>query len=126
MQRTLQMLVDHPLFERVIIGLIIINAIILGMETSKDIMASVGNILIFLDGAILFVFVIEIVLRLAADFKGFWRNPWRLFDFAVVAVALIPTTGALSVLRAFRILRVLRLVSSIEAIRRVVAGLLSA
>lgn len=126
MREKIQNFVENPLFEKFIIGLIIINAIILGMETSKGIMASIGPILLLIDGIILTIFVIEIVLRLIADFKGFWRNPWRLFDFAVVAVALIPSTGALSVLRAFRILRILRLISSVEAIRRVVAGLLSA
>jgi len=126
MRQSVQSLVENPLFERFIIALIMINAIILGMETSKGIMASIGPILLFLDTAILAIFVVEIVLRLIADFKGFWRNPWRLFDFVVVVIALVPTTGALSVLRAFRILRILRLISSVDAIRRVVAGLLSA
>jgi len=126
MRQSVQSLVENPLFERFIISLIIINAIVLGMETSKGIMASIGPVLIFTDKIILAIFVIEILLRLYADFKGFWRNPWRLFDFAVVVIALIPTTGALSVLRAFRILRILRLVSSVGAIRRVVSGLLQA
>ena len=75
---------------------------------------------------ILGVFVAEIALRLIADFRGFWRDPWRIFDFVIVGVALVPSTGPLSVLRAFRILRVLRLVSSINSMRRVVAGLLEA
>ena len=43
-----------------------------------------------------------------------------------MSVALVPATGAFSILRAFRILRVLRLISSVKAMRRVVTGLLSA
>ena len=123
---TLKHFVEHPYFENFILGLIILNAIILGLETNLTAMAKVGPALLFLDGIILAIFVVELVLRLVADFKGFWRNPWRIFDLVVVAIALIPSSGALSVLRAFRILRVLRLISSVAAMRRVVTGLLSA
>ncbi|MEM9779734.1 MAG: ion transporter, partial [Pseudomonadota bacterium] len=72
------------------------------------------------------IFVVEIALRLLRDPVGFWKDPWRVFDFTVVAVALIPASGPFSVLRAFRILRVLRLISAVPARRRVVAGLLEA
>lgn len=113
-------------FEPVILVLIVLNAIILGLETSPSVMGAVGGALNALETFILGVFVAEITARLYVDPRGFWRDPWRIFDFVVVAIALVPTTGALSVLRAFRILRVLRLISSIEAMRRVVTGLLSA
>lgn len=117
---------ESELFGRSILVLIVINAIILGMETSDTIMGAIGPILLMLDRLILTVFVIEVVLRLIADFRGFWRNPWRIFDFVIVTISLIPATGALSAMRAFRILRVLRLVSQVRAMRRVVTGLLSA
>ena len=117
---------ESELFGRSILVLIVINAIILGMETSDAIMGAIGPFLLMLDRLILAVFVIEVVLRLIADFKGFWRNPWRIFDFVIVTISLIPATGALSAMRAFRILRVLRLVSHVRAMRRVVTGLLSA
>ena len=56
----------------------------------------------------------------------FFRDPWSLFDFIVVAIALIPATGNLSVLRALRILRVLRLITVVPSLRRVVGGLITA
>ena len=119
-------LVAAPWFDRAIIALIGLNAITLGLETYPAVMSRFGGFLTFVDQLILAVFVGELVLRLVANFRGFWRDPWRIFDFAVVAVALIPASGAFSVLRAFRILRVLRLISSVPAMRRVVAGLLEA
>ncbi|MEO1161295.1 MAG: ion transporter [Pseudomonadota bacterium] len=119
-------LVNHSRFEQAIVGLIVLNAITLGLETSPWWMSRFGDVLMFLDKAILAVFVAEVTARLIVDFKGFWRDPWRIFDFVIVAVALMPATGAFSVLRAFRILRVLRLISTIKAIRRVVTGLLAA
>ena len=122
----LQLLLNAPAFERAILVLIAVNAVTLGLETSPSIMAQFGSLLIVLDRAILAVFVIEILCRLMVDFRGFWRDPWRIFDFVVVGVALLPAAGSFSVLRAFRILRVLRLISKVEAMRRVVSGLLSA
>ena len=115
-----------PQFERAIMALIVLNAITLGLETSDQVMARYGTLLLVVDRAILAIFVLEIAARLAVGPIAFWRDPWRVFDFLVVAIALIPTSGALSVLRAFRILRVLRLISTVPAMRRVVAGLLEA
>ena len=126
LRERLKRLINAPAFEPTILALIAINAVTLGLETSPSVMASVGDVLRVVDRAILAVFVIEIAARLIVDFRGFWRDPWRIFDFAVVAVALVPTTGSFSVLRAFRILRVLRLISTVQAMRRVVTGLLSA
>jgi len=125
-RQKLGIVLANPKFEYFILGLIAINAIVLGMETSKPIMATIGPVLLAIDAIILWVFVAEIAARLIVNFTGFWRDPWRIFDFVVVAIALIPASGSLAVLRAFRILRILRLVSTIEALRRVVSGLLSA
>ncbi|NRA98392.1 MAG: ion transporter [Rhodobacteraceae bacterium] len=118
--------VNDPRFERWIIALIILNGITLGLETSPWMMERFGSFLMLLDRTILAVFVVEIILRLIADFRGFWRDPWRIFDFTIVAIALLPATGAFSVLRAFRILRLLRLVANVPSMRRVVTGLLNA
>ncbi len=119
-------LVESNWFNIIITGLIVINAIVLGLETSPTVMSMAGTLLVFADQIILGIFVVEILLRLAANFTGFWRDPWRIFDFVIVAVALVPAAGAFSVLRALRILRVLRLISTVTAMRRVVTGLLSA
>ena len=122
----LRRLVSDPRFDRAIMALILVNAVTLGLETSDRVMAAAGPALRVIDAAILGVFVAELALRLAADPRGFWRDPWRIFDLVVVGIALIPATGPLSVLRAFRILRVLRLISTVRAMRRVVTGLLEA
>ncbi|MEM9331906.1 MAG: ion transporter, partial [Pseudomonadota bacterium] len=126
MHAKLSKFLAHPSFEKIIMVLIVINAIVLGLETNKWAMASFGNVLTFVDNLILAIFVVEIGTRLLVDFRGFWRDPWRIFDFTVVAIALIPTSGPLAILRAFRILRVLRLISTVSAMRRVVSGLLNA
>ena len=122
----LRALVESPLFQRVVIALIVLNAVTLGLETSQRAMAAAGPLLVALDKTILAVFVAELLAKLYVQRADFWRRPWNVFDFLVVAIALIPAAGPLSVLRALRILRVLRLVSSIRSLRRVVGGLLQA
>jgi voltage-gated sodium channel len=122
----LRAIVIHPLTERFVITLIVINAITLGLETSKPVMESFGGLLHLIDQVILWIFVAELVARIAVHRLAFFKDPWSLFDFFVVAIALIPATGSLSVLRALRILRVLRLVTVVPSLRRVVSGLISA
>ena len=122
----LRRLLAHPTTEWIIAGLIVINALILGLETSSTAMEMAGPALVALDRAILAVFVVEIVTRIAVHRLAFFRDPWSLFDFFVVGLALMPATGNLSVLRALRILRVLRLITVIPSLRRVVGGLVAA
>jgi voltage-gated sodium channel len=122
----LRTIVDHPRCERVIMSLIIVNAVILGLETSKSAMASSGRLLEILDHIILAVFVIEIAARIAVHRWAFFRDPWSVFDFLVIGIALVPATETFSVLRSLRILRVLRLITVVPTLRRVVAGLLAA
>lgn len=122
----LKTILENPLTERIVIGLILVNAVTLGMETSKTVMDEIGPWVLMIDKIILAVFVAEIAARLAVHRTAFFKDPWSVFDLLVVAIALIPATGSLSVLRALRVLRVLRLITVLPSLRRVVAGLISA
>jgi voltage-gated sodium channel len=117
---------ENSRIQNFIITLILLNAILLGLETWPVAMASAGALIVGLDRAILGVFVIELLARIWVYRAAFWRDPWSVFDFAVVAIALVPATGQLAVLRALRVLRVLRLLSMVPSMRRVVGALLAA
>jgi len=125
-RRRLQRLIEQPAVQRSILLLIVINAVILGMQTSPALVASWGELLRVLDMLILGVFVVEIAARIYVHRAAFFRDPWSLFDFAVVAIALVPASGPFSVLRALRVLRVMRMVTMVPSMRRVVGALLSA
>lgn len=125
-QGRLGSVVDGEPAQAFITVLIVINAITLGLETSQQITDHIGAGLLTADRIILGVFVAEISLRITARGFQFFRDPWNLFDFSVVAIALVPATDELAVLRALRVLRVLRLISIIPHMRRVVGGLLAA
>ncbi|MBF9021567.1 ion transporter [Rhodobacterales bacterium FZCC0069] len=117
---------DRPRIRQFIIGVIIFNAILLGLETSPEVMGTAGTIILTLDWICLAIFVIEIVLKLVAHGARFFRSGWNVFDFLIVGIALMPATHGLSVLRALRILRVLRVISAAPRLRRVVEGFVTA
>ena len=117
--------VDNSIIQHSIFVLIIVNAALLGLETSQEVMQAYGSELVWLDHFILGVFIIELVLLIIARGTDFFKDPWSVFDFVVIAIALIPVTESLSVLRALRVLRVLRLINKVESMRKVVGGLLS-
>ncbi len=122
----LRRLVDHPLTEKVVIALIVVNAITLGLETSPSVMAAYGDALHAADRLLLTIFVAELAARMLVRGPKFFADPWNVFDFLVVGIALLPATGSLSVLRALRILRVLRLVTVVPSLRAVVSALVGA
>jgi len=122
----LKAIIADPRTERAIMILIVINAVILGLETYPSATAMFGPLLLWLDFIILIIFVVEILARMAVQGRAFFRDAWNVFDFLVIAIALIPATGPLQVLRALRILRVLRLITAVPSLKRVVGGLIAA
>ncbi|MCP5163356.1 MAG: ion transporter [Hahellaceae bacterium] len=124
--RRIQTLIERPAFQHTILCLIVLNAVILGLETHSGVMASFGGVIRWLDNSLLVVFVIEIVARIAVYRQRFFRDTWSLFDFAVVAIALIPASGGFAVLRALRVLRVLRVLTIVPSMRKVVGALVGA
>ena len=126
LRERLAAIAEDARFQRTIIVLIVVNAITLGLETSPEVMASAGSALVALDHVVLAIFVAELAIRIGAYGWSFFRDPWSIFDFVVVALALAPSTENFSVLRALRVLRVLRLITAVPQMRRVVGGLLSA
>ncbi|WP_107987747.1 ion transporter [Breoghania corrubedonensis] len=126
MRDRLREIVQSRPWEWTIISIIVLNAVTLGLETSPTITGAIGGLLSAVDHAVIAIFVVEIALRIFVFRLSFFRRPWSLFDFFVVAVALVPATGALSVLRALRVLRVLRLVSAVPSLQRVIGGLIAA
>ncbi|WP_344971289.1 ion transporter [Streptosporangium fragile] len=126
MRERLRAALETPRFQHLITAIIVINAVTLGLETSATAVERYGTALTVVDHLALYIFVAELGVKIYAQGRYFFRNPWNLFDAAIVAVSLLPTAGGLSVLRALRILRALRLISVVPSLRRVVTALLAA
>lgn len=123
MQR-LRAIVDHPAFHWSVIVIIGLNALVLAMDALPSMSQAYGDTLMAIDQAILWIFVVELALRLIAYREKFFTDPWSIFDFAVVAISFVPAAGGIQALRALRVFRVLRLISAFPRLRSVVSGLL--
>ncbi|MGY8990620.1 MAG: ion transporter [Rhodospirillales bacterium] len=118
--------IEGKYIQRFVTTIIVLNAITLGLETSKSVVAQFGNILHVFDQIVIIIFVLEIGGKLIYRDFGFFKIGWNIFDFIIVAIALIPDAGQLSVLRALRVLRTFRLLSVVPSMRKVVQALLTA
>ncbi|MBY5268905.1 ion transporter [Spiribacter salinus] len=118
--------IDAPGPRNAIVGLIVLNALLLGLATSERAMAVAGPWILGIEGAVVAVFAAEIALKLFAHGGRFFRGGWNVFDFVIVAISLVPASGPFSILRALRILRVLRLLSTVRRLRVLIDALVAA
>ena len=108
-------------FELFITGIIILNSVLIGVETYT------ANLTVkMIQQGILYIFTFEILMRFIAakSIKEFFCDGWNVFDLTLVLIGYIPETlfasasmmTALRVLRVFRILRLLRASKEIKLI----------
>ena len=108
-------------FEMGIIAIIVINSLLIGVETYQT-----HATITLVQNIILYIFSIEIGLRFIASdsIKSFFSSGWNVFDLSLVLIGFIPETMvenasammALRVLRVFRVLRLLRTSREMKAI----------
>jgi len=122
---TLRHIVLHPWFERVVLIVIVLNAVTLGFETYPAIMADFGTYLIRIDFLFVIFFVTELAVRMSVLGRSFFRSGWNCFDALIVGLTLLPFLGinGLGNLSAFRALRLLRVLSIIPSFKRVLHGI---
>jgi len=119
----LGLFVESRLAQNWITALIVLNAATLGLETEKGFIQGYEKILSIIDSLILAIFTIEILIKLLYRRFSFFKNGWNIFDFVIIGIALIPSSGPLSVLRTLRIFRAMRLLSVVPSMRKVTQAL---
>jgi len=123
-----QKIISHVVFERFIITVILLSAVLIGLETSSDLVRDYGHWIHWGNQLVLGIFIAEAVLKIYAvspKIGDYFRHGWNIFDFTIILLALIPSTGDLAMLaRLARLLRVLRLISAIPELRLIVATLM--
>ncbi len=123
LSKSLKSFIESKITNVFITIVILINAITLGLETSNTLVSKFGNVLTYIDKIALSIFVIELTIKLFVYRLSFFKNGWNNFDFIIVTIALIPSSGPLSILRAFRIFRALRLLSVIPSMKKVIQAM---
>ena len=128
-QEKTSQIVNSGLFRYFILAVILLSGVIVGIETYPEFHARFAHSLHLIDQTIIYIFLVEIILKLLANGKRPWdyfRDPWNVFDFIIVAVCFIPhvDTHYVMVLRLARILRVFRVISIFPKLQLLVNALL--
>lgn len=120
-------LVNHPYFTGTVMGFILINAVIVGLETYPGLYNPYTQWFHLADRFLLWLFTVEIILRLISTKPtlDYFKDAWNVFDFVIVVGGHI-FVGAhfITVLRILRVLRVLRAISVLPSLRKIVNALL--
>ncbi len=117
-------------FNRFILAMIVLSGILVGVETYPAFSdeTPIGRVINFVQTVILYIFVAEIALKIAACGSRPWdyfRRGWNLFDFAIVVVCFLPLGGSFAtVFRLARLLRTLRMVTILPRLQVLVGALL--
>lgn len=121
----IQAVVQSKNFTNFITLLIILNGITMGLETSKEFMVNFASFTSLFNTFVISVFTVEIVMRIYVHRLSFFKDPWSIFDFTIVAISLVPLSAGFEILRVLRVLRLFRLVTVVPQMRKIVSALIS-
>lgn len=124
----LQKTVQSRRFQFTILGLIVLAAVLVGLETYPKMNEKYGDTITLLNRVVLYMFVLEALMKMGQHgqhFLRYFRDPWNIFDFTIVAVCFLPLDAQYAaVLRLARIVRALRLVTVMPKLQLLVSALL--
>ncbi len=118
-------LVESPKFQNFIMGIIILNGITMGFETSKTFAIEYGAFFDLFNILIVTIFTIEIAMRIYVHRMAFFKDSWSLFDFSIVAISLVPATSGFEIFRILRVLRLFRIITVVPQMKKIITALLS-
>ena len=107
-------------FELVIAFIILVNAVSLALLTMPEIDPEVRNTLGELDRFALYIYLVELIMRLVSYGKRPWeffRQGWNVFDFTIVVLSFGVFTGETIILRLLRIFRLIRIFRFLPEVR---------
>jgi len=116
--------IEAPRQQAFIVAAILVNTLTLALGTVPALQERYGHTLDLVDHLIIGIFVLEITLKLCHSGGRFFTGAWNVFDFVIVAIALLPASGVFSALRTLRILRALRLLNKLRQLRNIVEMML--
>ncbi len=126
--RFLASIAEAAWFQQSITAVILAAGVVVGCETYPAMAERHGSTLSLLNDVILWIFIAEVAIKIGAQGRKPWRyflDPWNVFDFAIVAVCVLPIDAQfVTVLRLARLLRVLKLVRALPQLQVLVGALL--
>ncbi len=119
-KRKVKKLVEGTNFDLFILSLICIDAVALGFMTSEITNVFFDHVLFILDRLCMAIFIMEMLMKIYAYGKGFFKNGWNVFDFVIVAISSVPFASYFIVLRTFRLFRSLKYVNKFSRLKFII------
>ena len=121
-------LVESHGFQYGILGVIVLAAVLVGIETSPSMVAEYGTLLHRLDELVLWIFAVEAAVKILSGgsrWHRYFADPWNVFDFLIVVICFMPIDSQYAaVLRLARVLRAMRLITAVPKLQLLVGSLL--
>ena len=128
LQDSLHAFANGLCFERIITGCIIINTVFMAMPYI-GMSEGYGEVLEFTNSLFTTIYIFEAILLIYVDWRNYFADEWRRFDFFIVVVAVLGLVVKYSVrieiapitiiIRSFRIMRVLKMVKQFKSLRKI-------
>ncbi len=119
-KRKVKKLVEGTNFDLFILSLICVDAVALGFMTSEITNVFFDHVLFILDRLCMAIFIMEMLMKIYAYGKGFFKNGWNVFDFVIVAISSVPFASYFIVLRTFRLFRSLKYVNKFSRLKFII------
>ncbi len=128
MTEKLKKIAESKTFQRAILAVILLAAVLVGLETYPDVVAEHGELLDRLHRLVLGIFVVEALIKMGQygrSWHRYFQDPWNVFDFSIVVVCFLPVGASYAaVLRLARIMRALRLITALPKLQLIVGALI--
>jgi len=124
-RRRVKKLVEGKNFDFLIMSLICMDAVILGLMTSDAMNRFFEGGLFILDRLFMAIFIIEMIMKIFAFGKKFFKSGWNVFDFAVIAISSVPFASWFIIFRTFRLFRLLRYVNKFTRLKQMINAFLA-
>ena len=119
-RRRVKKLVEGKNFDFLIMSLICMDAVILGLMTSDAMNRFFEGGLFILDRLFMAIFIIEMIMKIFAFGKKFFKSGWNVFDFALIAISSVPFASWFIIFRTFRLFRLLRYVNKFTRLKQMI------
>lgn len=119
-RRRVKKLVEGKNFDFLIMSLICMDAVILGLMTSDAMKRFFEGGLFILDRLFMAIFIIEMIMKIFAFGKKFFKSGWNVFDFVVIAISSVPFASWFIIFRTFRLFRLLRYVNKFTRLKQMI------
>uniref|UniRef100_W5LDT8 Cation channel sperm associated 4 n=1 Tax=Astyanax mexicanus TaxID=7994 RepID=W5LDT8_ASTMX len=120
-------IVEHPIIRFLIFITVLLNCVIIGVQTDPMIAKDNATVFLVLERIIFVILISEVSSKLIFSFRTFWMDRWNIMDLLINLVVMVAYTfvppSQKSAIKLLRLLRSVRLFSFSEGFSKVLRNI---